>query len=316
MPTYTFTSSLLTAINRYSRFNALSTPFYDSDALRGKGGYACAGVNGSTQVSSIEKMPFATETFFVLSQNWTHGGSTECGLSAPLAGYSAGAFSGTPLENLSTVSKMLFSTETVSNLAGNLSSTRRHLGGFASTTNGYFVGGFPTQNLMQKVVFSTDTVSLLPNNLNTGRALYGSATQSSTHGFVFGGFSGVTTIEKISFSTETSSLLSAPNTFPAQATTLPSVASSTAAYNLGGEVASSLVSTVRKLLFSNDTLSSLGDLLTSARRGQGFHSSEAGYAVNGASTSVDKILFSTETVTRLASGQSIERSTGHGFANI
>jgi len=90
--------------------------------------------------------------------------------------------------------------------------------------------------------------------------------------------------------------------------------STTAGYVAGG-FTSANVTTVDKFAFSDDSRTTLGTGLSTARRyGTGMESSDAGYACGGLSSVVDKFAFSDDSRTTLSTGISMTGEGPCGFA--
>jgi len=134
------------------------------------------------------------------------GGCNNCG-------YIGGGYNG---NNLSSIEKLQFSTDTNFTCTSVLSSIRSDLSACNSTTYGYFGGGGDRNNVGSDVVshidslnFSNDSVQLLTNYIHTNRQ--SAAANSSQIGYFYGGLinssSIFSTISKLMFTNNTTSQL-------------------------------------------------------------------------------------------------------------
>ena len=170
--------------------------------------------------------------------------------------------------NISTISRLNFSNETVSNPGNNLPSTTSNLVAVSSIFYGYFGGGVTpsTISTIRRLDFSNETVSLPGKNLLT--TLYNAATSNNNYyGYFAGGSTtsilAICAISRFDFSTET---VSDPgNKLPTTGRENLSATSSSSYGYYGGGITSvpGLISTISRLDFSNETTSNPGNNLPS-----------------------------------------------------
>ena len=209
-------------------------------------------------------------------------------------------FGGNP--NTDKIEEINFSTETFTTLTSKL--TNGGLGGTAlgNSSAGYHVTSVYTN--IDKLIFAGDTKSLLP--ATTTRSFYfaGSAGNSTFGYFALGAPGYRTDVDKLTYSTETIGLVSGLQ-FSVGRNGPGSVSSTTHAYFGGGYEyppggPGSHVSTVNKIQYSNDTLSTISSPLSAARNYlTGTGNSTAGYFTGGGGggylTYTDKLVYSTDT---------------------
>lgn len=183
-------------------------------------GYACGGVSGSPTIdnilTTIDKLTFSTESVALNSAGLSDVRRQGVGLGfeSATAGYiSGGGTAGGAV--IGTIEKLTFSTDSVANIAGQLSIARRlGVAAFAASDKGYTCGGFiqgsvgdPTARI-DKLTFSTDSVVANSSSLSGTRAFGVAGFESGVGGYACGGdeaiISGVplTTIDKLVFSTD------------------------------------------------------------------------------------------------------------------
>lgn len=237
----------------------------------------------------------------------------------PGQGYFAGG--GVSGSYLSTVDRFLFADDSRTTLGTGLSAATYRLAGNASSVAGYFGGGRLSLTTVDRFLFSNDSRTTLSTGLTGSYALGGMA--SSVAGYFGGGLSSghvaIDRVERFLFSndsrTELGTGLSA-NRFD-----LTAMASSVAGYFAGGRNingGSNRTDDVDRFLFSNDSRTTLGTGLSSARQGPGgMASSVAGYIGGGSDTvdTVDRFLFSNDSRTTLSSGLSTTRVYLAGMAS-
>ncbi len=225
----------------------------------GQANAGVAGYYGGGTNREIEKMPFATEAWTVLSA--TLSGSpiryyaAGCSNSGSF-GYWAGGW-GSPD---STVDKQTFSNDTMSTLGTGLSYAPGGANGMADVgTAGYYAGGHGF-NTIDKFAFSNDARSTLSATLSDNKYAGVAMTNSGTAGYVGGG--GATSINKIAFSNDARTTLSA--VLASTATLSGGMANSgTAGY---GAVGGGSSGDVDKLSFSGETISQLSGTISPSRR--------------------------------------------------
>jgi hypothetical protein len=234
-------------------------------------------------------------------------------------GYFAGGLTTVAVD---TIDKLNFSTEAISTLGTGLPSAIRLAAGMSnSAVAGYTSGGFSTTNAISKLNFAGDTVSTLAATLSVSRYSLGAMANSGTAGYIANGNtgSGLTAAhDKLAFSTETRSTLT---NLPTNQELLVGMANSgTAGYYGGGEPAKTQV---RKVTFSNDSISTLGTGLsvdTYLVAGMA-DTGVAGYFCGGYysdiaqwPTKVDKFAFPSDTRSILVTGLSVGREGAGGVA--
>ena len=202
----------------------------------------------------------------------------------------------TPI-NVSTISKLDFSNETVSNPGNKLPSNRAALAATSSSFYGYYGGGYlPTASFIDtisKLDFSNETASNPGNNLPTIRG-YLAATSSSSYGYFGGGFSPaapgiIDTISKLDFSNETVS--NPGNNLPTTRGYLATTSTNSYGY-FGGGYQPPYICTISRLDFINETVSNPGNNLP-ASRGMLAAASSSSYGYYGGGQSSPSTYFST-----------------------
>ena len=229
------------------------------------------------------------------------------------AGYFAGGHSGS-FTNV--INKYSFPTTVMSALTGTLTNSAEWLGAYSNSgVAGYFVGGGDGSTdafkAIDRINFTSDAKTTLTAYIfcvnsgcdsSFGREKGGSLSNSGTAGYLVGGLRTTESvrIDKLTYATEVNAVI---------ATVLPSASSlitgmsnsGVAGYFSGGTTGNQVV---RKLLFSNDTLSTLPVTFSSSSgyRGGMANSGVAGYIGGGQTIdTIDKISFTTET-TSVSSG--------------
>ena len=245
-------------------------------------GYANSGVAGyvnggedatAPYLSRVDKLAFPAET---KSATTALGGPREQAngfANFAVAGYVAGGFSGAA--TLTTVSKNSFPSDTVTTTTS-LTNSHQSGAGFANTgVAGYIASGTDGTNrinTVEKLTFPSDTRSTLAATVTTAAQFMGSGfSNQAVAGYSAGGAdvsSQISTVDKFAYATDTKSVT----------TSLSEIADlSFAMSNSGvaGYVALGRTTTtsrnVDKFSFPSDTLTTLTNKLTTARRrGSGF----------------------------------------------
>lgn len=261
---YSETSSILSA--------TLSASYNSTGAglTRGSTAGYFAGGSSNTSTQANNKLTFSTETF---SNPGNMGGGRLYGCSISnesTAGYVTGGEISSPLTYFTDVTKFTYSGETWSQFgSGNFNVTNNVTGGENGSTAGYHWGGFGGGiDVSKKITFSNDTSSL---SFTAARIEYAgkSPSNGTTAGYQMGGMNGGTgaptnVVRKLTYSGESYSVL---------ATTL-SVSRyrninfsdyTTSAFSMGGEAGSGSFTTIQKMPYSTDTLSTLSATLSSGR---------------------------------------------------
>ena len=288
------------------------------------GGYSTA---TATTLSGIDKIDFSNDSISTLSATLTTtrsslAGAANSGTAAYFAGGQSGVF-------YSGIDKIAFVGDTKSTLSATLTSARYALAGMANSgTAAYFSGGYDGAFLsgIDKIAFAADTKTTLSATLSPIRTYAQGLANSGVAGYTGPGYTGVgavytNTINKILFSNDTVSTLAA--TLTADGTDVMTAANSgTAGYWAGGAAnsGSTLINSIDKLLFSNETKSTISATLTSAiYSGAGAaKSGTAAYFAGGTSPNtarVDKLAFSGDTKSTLSATLSSVRQSMGGAAN-
>jgi trimeric autotransporter adhesin len=306
-------------------YTATSTP----GSFTGTGSSSPVTVSGLTNGTSY--------TFTVTAANPLGTSAASSASSAvtpfdPSAGFMVGGNLGYP-NYASYANKLLFSTESVSQVDNVLDTGRGIVSGMANSgTAGYTMGGMNSAGThtdsIRKLVFSDESSSTIAATYVA--AVYGAAgfANSGTAGYFTGGRDNQNPqtlrneFRKITFSTDAGSTLSATAGTPSvYASAFAN--SGTAGYYSGGQIVGfSYTTRIEKLSFSGETRSTLGATLSSSRaNSMGFaNSGTAGYwagggAENGSAlTQVAKLTFSNDSVAAISATFSQGRFDGAGVA--
>ena len=231
-------------------------------------------------------------------------------------GYFAGGDSQTP-DEVCTIDRMDFSSETVSLPASSLSAKRYGLAAVSSSNYGYFGGGEgPTRFCrIDRLDFSTETAGLTANLTQARRRLGG--VSSSDYGYFLGGTSPIgtiCTIDRIEFSSDTVSLRDSELT--QKRTDAATVSTPNYGYMAAGRDPAILCS-VDRIDFSNETVAIVAHLPQRRYSLAGASSSDYGYFAGGFAppwvNTIDRIDFSNETTA--APGNNIDLA-GNGLSGI
>ena len=159
-------------------------------------GYIAGGI-----LNTLVRLDFANETSSIPGKNFTQNSrSSQAAVSNLLYGYFGGGYA----PGLSSIiSRLEFSSETVSNPNINLSPSRARFAAVSSSTYGYFGGGYtPTlRSTITRLDFTNETLNNPGKNLPTGIGDHAGLSNIS-YGY-FGGGTGVCTINRLDFSNET-----------------------------------------------------------------------------------------------------------------
>ncbi len=164
-----------------------STPFQSAGSSRA---YIANGVKNGSYSATVEKYLFAASANATdvsgLTLNWA--GSAVGGSRSTTDGYAAGAYT-TPGARVKTIDKFPFASEDAVSDQGDVLSEKNFLQSMpiVSTTHGYFIGGFPSNNQIQKFAFAstgdtTDTGDLINSHqfgMGTNSAEYGYSLQDN-----------------------------------------------------------------------------------------------------------------------------------------
>jgi len=156
---------------------------------------------------------------------------------------------------VSITDKTTYTTDTTARVPGANINTgdRKGLKGCGSATAGYYGGGFPASDTVNKMPYSTETMATLPGTLNAARG-YLSACSSDLAGYWSGGAPGSnSSTDKCTFSTDTVSR--APGADLSVARAFVNASGNTQIGFIGGGFLSpNYYSTMDKLSFSGDTV--------------------------------------------------------------
>ncbi len=303
----------------------------------GQAGYVAGGAISGGRSSIITKLSFTNETSSDLSSRLTRAlDYPATAANSGTAGYITGGATANG-GNGSRIEKLTFSTETNSDI-GSFEGIRYYHTGFANSgTAGYFSGGFDGGNSIylssiKKLTFSGESLSTIGATLSHTNSTYSAGmANSGTAGYISGGTKGAYTlnmskIDKLTFSNESISTLS--YTYSPNRNGQASFANSgTAGYYAGGQQVIndtiSGVADIYKVLFSNDSVSSLGATLSVindspagfAKSGTaGYISGGYGRSTNSYLSTIQKLTFSNDSISTLGASTN-PRAWSQGFAN-
>ena len=303
---------------------ALTTPSAKNAFILGAG-YFAGGEDGTVNLSRIDKITFPGDTKSTLSATLTSGRNSPSGAAnSGTAAYIAGGFDGALTSG---IDKIAFLADTKSTLSATLSTARYAGAAMANSgTAAYFGGGYDSAAIsgIDKIAFSADTKTTLSATLTSARYGLTGMANSGTAGYFAGG-AALDGIDKIAFSADTKTtlaeVLSAVRGYPGGAAN-----SGTAGYIAGGSNSSfpNGLSSINKIAFSADTITTLSATLTEARQrlGGAAHSGAAAYFPGGSSLSgagytsaIDKIAFSADTKSTLTATLTTVNRTPASAAN-
>jgi len=234
------------------------------------------------------------------------------------AGYALG---GTTGSNVTTISRLLYDPETMSNISAVLGTAKRASAGVSDSLAGFVAGGYTTTetNAVEKLLFLTEARTTLSAVL--ALAVYNPAgVNSAFSGYVAGGMrtgGPISGIERLSFSSEVISTLSA--TLSGTIRYASGSNSGLKGYVFGGENPS-LTAGIDVLTFSTETRGTLSATLTAATKDTESVSSPLKAYVTGGSansTRIDRLTFSTETVLVHSSSLTAARTLpGAGLSSV
>jgi hypothetical protein len=295
-------------------------------------GYFAGGDSSVGRVATVNKFAFSDDSRTTLATGLSVASHSLAGMAnSGTAGYFGGGDSSGG--NIATINKFLFLDDSRTTLVTGLSSSCFRLAAMANSgTAGYFGGGKTNSvvDTVDKFTFSNDSRSTLASPLSTQLENLAAYANSGTAGYFVGGNTNtnfgatgrVRTVHKYAFSGDTLSTLE--NKLAVARENLAAMANSgTAGYAAGGYSATSgftKSSSIEKLLFSNDTNSTIGATLNQGRYlfSAMANSGTAGYFGGGGdsySATVDKIAFSNDTTSTLGTGLSTARNKLGAMAN-
>jgi hypothetical protein len=276
-------------------------------------GYFAGGWSGSVYYSYIDKLLFSNDSRSTLSVVLSQSVGACSACNSTSAGYFAGGGNG---NNQSSIDKLLFSNESRSTLTATLSQTVGAQSACNSTLAGYFAGGTNNDDTIHfsyidKLLFSNESRTILTATLSVSIRSQ-AACNSSLAGYFAGGFNHfLSSIDKLLFSNESRTTLTA--TLSQSVEKSSACNSSLSGYFAGGANGagdSNLCNFIDKLLFSNETRTTLAAILSSTIYNQSScNSTLSGYFAGGMNYNngynyqsyIDKLLFSDETRTTLIS---------------
>ena len=237
---------------------------------------------------------------YVSLDNVWHSPSPPGPSPSPNTGYFGGGYQASSPTLLVTMDKTDFTNDTTAAVPGaNLTIARSYMGATGNSTHGYFAGGFPGENVIDKVAYATDTTVALPSSGNLSgnrRGLTG--TGNETAGYFGGGAPGpLATMDKTTYSTDTTAAVPGANLSAARSY-LAATGNSTHGYFGGGEPGPKSI--MDKLTYSTDTTAAVpGANLNSARYALGATgNSTHGYFGGGANpvtATMEKTTYSSDT---------------------
>lgn len=235
-------------------------------------------------------------------------------------GWGYGWFSTSTPGALTSIQRISFATDTAaSSLRGNMAVGGFNLGAVGNFNDGWWGGGYTpstspsTSSRVERVIFSSDTaLAVAKGPLAVARFGHGGASNSTDGWFTGGG--NVSNSQRVIFSSDTATAVqkgSAPQTFQLHSTVDDFSASG---WNLGGfnpSVVAAGMSIVSRMIFASDTAANVnkGNLTGARYNAAGVKSGTSGYSTGGffsppstALTTVDKIIFASDTAAAVAKG--------------
>ena len=212
----------------------------------------------------------------------------------------------------SQVLKLSYASETTSTLSANVPANVEEGQACNSATAGYAVGGStPSRsNVTARVTMANDAIATVPGASAPNPVNNGEGVGTPSNGYIFCGATpsatgGGSQIFKITYSSESFANMPAKWTGPGSSNMkLSAYCNSTNGYMVGGELPSNYGGYV-KYVFSTDTASTIPATLSLARKEAGGVGYEdvAGYVTGGnpATSRTDKLVYSTETNSRVPS---------------
>jgi hypothetical protein len=192
---------------------------YAGHANSGVAGYFLCGRRPDTgqYTNRATKFSFPTDSATNLADATNNGIDRLAGMAnSGVAGYLGGGFDAGEGSRVNVIRKMVYSSDSSSNLGATLSGIRNYLAANANSgTAGYFAGGIGASNVrastVDKLTFSSDTRSTLGTGLSGARYYFSGMAHSGTAGYFGGGTSDsivtISTVDKFSFPDDTRSTL-------------------------------------------------------------------------------------------------------------
>jgi hypothetical protein len=230
---------------------------------------------------AIDKWLYDGDTRSTLSSGFSRSRSGGTAYSnSGTAGYILGGRTKLPtnIASSSSVSKMTYSNETGSELGNKLTyetGSQQYVAGFSNNAvAGYQLGGRnyntnTNQNSIQKMTFSNESNSAIAATLSTTTFSNSAFSNSGTAGYInLGPYS--STVDKLQFSNDTKSSLA--ETFMTSSNTASNAKVGSAGYWTGLYISSNASRHANKINFSNDTISTVNNVLSVARSNLGSYS--------------------------------------------
>jgi hypothetical protein len=272
----------------------------------------------TTSASQIARLDFSNETISNPGKSLSPARQRTAGVSNNSYGYFSGGQTGSLApSSISTITRLDFSNEVVSDPGKNFVTTRTDIAGVSNNSYGYFGGG-NGQNTITRLDFSNETVSDPGNNLPTARSSPGGVYNNS-YGYFAGGFPTIATITRLDFSNETVS--NPGNNLPTARGVGASLSggasvlrpNKTYGYFAGGATNPPIICTIIRLDFSNETASLPAKDLPTARFGiAGVSNNSYGYFGGGQST----FSSSSSIISRLDFSNEIVSNPGKNFIGV
>ena len=217
---------------------------------------------GGGGVSGIYRLDFSTENVTKLSNNFPTTRSGSSRVSTVFYGYWGGGYiSPNPVNGLSSVARLDYSSETINVPSLNFSQ-RFYASGSVSNVNyayfggGYYVGGASAQSNIMRLDLTSETTSNPTSTLGASLG-YLAGTSNPTYGYFGGGFNGAlyyNWINRLDFSNETNLVLGPA--ISARKGALAACSNNINGYYGGGFgfPAPTYFSTIDKIIFSTETV--------------------------------------------------------------
>jgi hypothetical protein len=230
-----------------------------------------AGGFAPPQINTITRLDFSNDTVSNPGKNLTTSRSELASVSSNYHGYFGGGFAPPEISNITRID---FVNESINQSLGQLPSSRRLLTATESGSYGYFAGGYnaPPDNYLSTITrfdFATEIATNTPSTLPIGNREL-TATSTNFYAYFVGGFNNTTyynTVTRLDFSNET---ISSPGkNLITTRRNLAAITSTVYSYFGGGEEPGPTpfsVSSITRLDFNSETITTLGSNFTTARR--------------------------------------------------
>jgi len=272
-----------------------------------------AGYGDAGQISSIERVIFASDTATAVVKGRLSGGKyLHAAHGSPSdAWYGGGAY-------ISTVDRIIFASDTATAVVkGSLStSSKRGVAAHGNETDAWFGGGMSSPiSIVDRVIFSADTATAVAKGPLSAARYAGAASGNTTDAWFGGGNTGsiVSIVDRIIFSADTATAVAKGPLSVARYFIGAAHGSPTNGWYGGGGLgpSPSLLSRVDRIIFASDTATAVvkgsltetkhalaaGGNTTDAWFGSGYNS------VGPGNTSiVNRIIFASDTATAVARG--------------